>query len=148
MLSYCFESRYEGHLGRDALPDSDQNQVQRPHIPQEASIYIFTRCLNIFLRLGCFLCSEIPIFDVGRISLSPFPRARNRIMEIHITCQHVSESVLKLIQASFHSVWFFLLICFAELPACSTTSLKPVAQSSELNYGNKHYMTTSCLIGS
>ncbi len=75
----------------------------------------------------------------------PFPRARIQIMEINITFQHLSELVLKLIQASFHSFRLSVLISFAELIACSTNSLKPVAQSSEYDYESKYCMATSCL---
>jgi hypothetical protein len=71
-----------------------------------------------------FLCSEIPIFNLGRIRSSAFPRARNQITEINITCQHLSKSVLILVQSSFHMVGFSVLICFAKLPACSTTLLE------------------------
>ena len=71
-----------------------------------------------------FLCSEIPIFNLGRIRSSAFPRARNQITEINFTCQHLSKSVLLLVQSSFHMVEFSVLICFAKLPACSTTLLE------------------------
>ncbi len=56
MLSNGFQSSYVGgHLSQDALPDSTQVQVQRLHIPQQASIYMSTMCL-ILMRNSNFQC--------------------------------------------------------------------------------------------
>ena len=65
-----------------------------------------------------FLCSEIPIFNLGRIRSSAFPRARNQITEINITCQHQPTLILLWFPSTFsrteHAIFRFHVVdsCF------------------------------------
>ncbi len=129
MLSYCFQSIYEGTSAEMPFPAPPKLRFKDPISPNKNQFTFPQDVYTCSYDLVDFLCSEIPIFNLGRIRSSAFPRARNEITEINITCQHLSKLILILVQSSCHMVGFSVLICFAKLPACSTTLLELRAQN-------------------
>ena len=117
-MVYFIRSLLKFTLPFDSL-DPQKLRFKDPIFPNKPQFTFPQDVSTCSYDLVDFLCSEIPIFNLGRIRSSAFPRARNQITEINITCQHLSKSVLILVQSSFHMVGFSVLICFAKLPACS-----------------------------